>query len=79
MAWAVFVNNFFASALGLTFPRMLRALGPVGICQLRTFESDTAVFLMPLCDLAVSSYAGLNVLALTWIFLFAPGEFTCDV
>jgi hypothetical protein len=34
MAWAVFVNNFFASALGLTFPPMLRAFGAVGACEL---------------------------------------------
>jgi hypothetical protein len=33
MAWAVAVNNFFAAALGLTFPRMLRALTPVGACE----------------------------------------------
>lgn len=30
MAWAVATNNFWAAALSLTFPRMLRAFGPPG-------------------------------------------------
>ncbi|KAL1625422.1 hypothetical protein SLS54_003514 [Diplodia seriata] len=30
MSWAVATNNFWAFALGLTFPRMLRALRPQG-------------------------------------------------
>lgn len=30
MAWAVATSNFWAAALSLTFPRMLRALGPSG-------------------------------------------------
>lgn len=51
MAWAVCVNNFFAGLLGLTFPRMLRALTPTG---------------------AFGFYAGLNFVALIWIFCFVP-------
>jgi len=30
MSWAVATNNFWASVLGLTLPRMLRAFGPQG-------------------------------------------------
>lgn len=34
MAWAVCVNNFFASVLGMTFPSMVRAFGITGSCEL---------------------------------------------
>ncbi|TXT15535.1 hypothetical protein VHUM_00038 [Vanrija humicola] len=51
MAFAVFVNLLFAGVLGLTFPRMKGAMGPVG---------------------AFCFYAGMNVLALIWIFLWVP-------
>lgn len=51
MAWAVCVNNFFASILGLTFPVMELAMGHIG---------------------AFCFYAGLNVIAFVWIFLWVP-------
>jgi hypothetical protein len=31
MAWAVATNNFWASVLSLTLPRMLSAMGPTGV------------------------------------------------
>jgi len=31
MSWAVATNNFWASVLSLTLPRMLRAFGPTGV------------------------------------------------
>ncbi|KAK8923256.1 Polyol transporter 5 [Metarhizium anisopliae] len=51
MSWAVATNNFWASVLSLTFPRMLSAMTPTG---------------------AFGFYAGLNLVALVFIFLFVP-------
>lgn len=51
MSWAIATNNFWASALGLTFPRMLLAMTPTG---------------------AFGFYAGLNIIALVFIFLVCP-------
>lgn len=51
MAWAVATNNFWASILSLTFPRMLRAFGATG---------------------SFGFYAGLNLIALIFIFLCLP-------
>ncbi|WOO76526.1 Putative polyol transporter 1 [Vanrija pseudolonga] len=51
MAFSVFINLIFAGVLGLTFPRMKGAMGPVG---------------------AFCFYAGMNVLAFIWIFLWVP-------
>ncbi|TDZ49863.1 Polyol transporter 5 [Colletotrichum trifolii] len=51
MSWAVATNNFWASVLSLTFPRMLIAMKATG---------------------AFSFYAGLNLVAMTLIFLFVP-------
>lgn len=48
MSWAVATNNFWATALSLTFPRMLSAMGTTG---------------------AFGFYAGLNLVALIFIFL----------
>ncbi|KAI5456901.1 hypothetical protein BGZ63DRAFT_494972 [Mariannaea sp. PMI_226] len=51
MSWAVATNNFWASVLSLTFPRMLIAMTATG---------------------AFGFYAGLNLVALFFIFLFVP-------
>jgi len=51
MSWAIATNNFWATALSLTFPRMLSAMGATG---------------------AFGFYAGLNIVALIFIFLVCP-------
>ncbi|EXJ78128.1 hypothetical protein A1O3_09289 [Capronia epimyces CBS 606.96] len=51
MSWAVATNNFWATALSLTFPRMLTVMGPTG---------------------AFGFYAGLNIIAMIFIFLACP-------
>lgn len=33
MAWAVFINNFFAGVLSLTFPRMRTVMTSTGACK----------------------------------------------
>jgi MFS family permease len=64
MAWAVCVNNFFAAILGLTFPSMERAMTTMGACELPAVRRRLLT--------TVCFYAGLNAVALVWIFFWVP-------
>lgn len=76
MAWAVFINNFFAGVLSITFPRMRTVMTPTGACEyifppsISQMPQERAVYYFHVLTGTVGFYAGLNLIAWFMIFFF---------